>query len=150
MHVGSNPTDNANMLVQRRTLRCPNGYRFYVKLYNNTRTSSVESRSLPRESTTSIRVDLKKDHDVVGYVDLVWTRFGFWETHSFLDEEERGKNLGTIMYAKAIDVILRRNQRVKSSKSPSNYAKRVWTSRRLNQAYVISYRGGRFCVISKR
>lgn len=84
-----------------------------------------------------VQIDAIRDDETVGYVELIQTVHGHWETHIFVDEEERGKGLGVALFAKAFNYCLRRNQSVMSSTYTSDDANRLWLSKRLNQRYVI-------------
>lgn len=121
-------------------IKCPKGFKFLVK-------RSIASKHvnvLPQDLTRYIHIYAIniKTKEKVGYVDLVWSdhRCKFWETHSFFNEEVRGIGLGVAAYAKAIDVALKRKEIVASSSAPSEDAKRVWMSKRLNAVYNIEYR----------
>jgi len=64
-------------------------------------------------------------------------RYKRFETHSHLREEYRGRGLGLLLYSKAIEVGLNRGLKISSSRAPSEYAERVWNSRRLRNNFVI-------------
>ncbi len=88
--------------------------------------------------------------DSLGYVNVVKTMHGFWETHSWIDPKIRGRGFGIQVYSKAIAYCLKRGYTLKSSWEPSNDAIRVWQSKRLRTKYRIHKRGNRFCVIGVR
>lgn len=135
-----------------RMIKCPKGYHFVVTAPRPTRSIAYNSNSLPTSEVRSIWIELynSKTKEKIGYVDLVLTKYNFWETHSTLDDEEQGKGLGVLMYAKAIDVGLKNELVVKSSTAPSDDAKRTWKSRRLNALYEIKQQNKRFHVISRK
>ena len=133
-------------------LRCPNGYRFHV-VSTETEISGYDiTDAEPNEIVKTIKIELRRtsDREMIGYVDLVWRPVGFWETHSYLDEAERGHGLGTLMYAKAIDTVLKRGSTVRSSERTSDAAKQVWRSRGLNELFNITRKNDRFHVISRK
>lgn len=72
-----------------------------------------------------------------GYVELVETPFGHWETHTFLDEELRGKGLGIELFSRAFKQSLEKHRRVMSSTYTSDAAIRLWESKTLNKLYEI-------------
>ena len=117
--TGSNPVGE--------TIKCPKGYKLIIeKTY--AAAAAYRSKILSKNRVKTIRINIIniKKNDAVGWVDLVWTQKRFWETHSYVDEDERGKGLGLAAYSKAINVVLRRVERVMSSSSPSADAVRVW------------------------
>lgn len=88
----------------------------------------------------------------VGYIELErnpysrkilrdgkWVRPKAFTTHSNLLEEYRGRGLGTLLYAKAIEHCLKRGWKV-SSTSPSEWAQNVWESRGLRKFFSIKKR----------
>jgi GNAT superfamily N-acetyltransferase len=96
---------------------------------------------------------LYKKHDLknhVGYIDLVETRYGFHETHSFIDESYRGTGVGIKLYKHAIDYALKRGINVRSSTKPSEDASRVWHSKRLRSSVMIKKIKKRYRVIGPR
>ena len=100
------------------------------------------------EQVETISVDLyyQTSDEPVGYVTLVPRENKFYETHTFVDEEHRGKGFGVKLYAKAIKVGLKLLGEVRSSKKYSEDAWRVWTSIRLNKMYKIERINGIFRV----
>lgn len=86
----------------------------------------------------------------MGYVNIVRTLPGDFETHSWLDPTLRGKGLGVKAYGRAIEYCLKHGHSIKSSNNPSDEAVRVWQSKRLREKYRIHKRGNRFCVIGIR
>lgn|ERR1035437_4849118 len=64
----------------------------------------------------------------------------FYRTHSFLAKDYRGKKLGVILYAKAIQWCLENKFRVSSSGSSSDDARRVWKSKTLRKYFKIRRR----------
>lgn len=130
-------------------MRAPNGFRLKV-VHDTVVSMAYESDSVILPIAPAIIIKLFHGTEEVGYVELVATRDGAWETHSLLDEEFRGRGLGILMYAKAIDVVLRRGQVVRSSHLPSADATRTWKSERLNELFKIRHDGGRFYVAGRK
>jgi GNAT superfamily N-acetyltransferase len=89
----------------------------------------------------SIRLLYGKNHTRVGYVDLMADFYGrghrSLETHSYLDPKHRGKKLGALMYAKAIQWCHENNRPVRSSGSSSEDAQRVWKGKTLRKFFNI-------------
>lgn len=73
----------------------------------------------------------------VGYVDVIRTDRGHWETHMFLDPEERNKGLGIQLLSKTFDLMLKRKLPLMSSTYFSADAARLWESKTLNELYEI-------------
>lgn len=63
---------------------------------------------------------------------------GKYETHSFLFPKFRKKGLGTLMYAKAISLLLSKGYKIQSSEFPSGAAQRVWKSKSLKKYFDIT------------
>lgn len=63
-----------------------------------------------------------------------------YETHSYMDEEYRGRGWGTKIYARAIQWCLERGYRVKSSGYSSDMAARVWTGNGIREKFAIRKR----------
>ena len=121
-------------------MRCPKGY--FLKV-----------TPLRRGANKRFWVELHKRGELleVGHVAVVKAKRELWETHARLDDEEHGKGFGVLMYAKAIDVALKKGFKVASSDSPSEDAIRVWSSKRLNAMYRFRRRkDNRFHVIGRR
>jgi hypothetical protein len=133
------------------SLRCPKGYRFHV-VSTIAESSGYVSNVLPEDQTQTWRIELRTslDNEMIGYVDVAQTLLGFWETHSYLDAPHRGNGLGTLMYAKAIDTLLKFGQDIRSSMTPSPNAEGCWRSKKLRDHYVIKRKGGRFHAISRK
>lgn len=125
-------------VVERTRTRCPKGYRLIVR-------KSTYANEL-HDKMPALQITLLKNNIEVGYVDLHFTCEGFWESHSWLDYDERNNGLGILLYTKAIKVVLNKGEYIASSISPSGDAIRVWESRRLNREFKISRSNDRFWV----
>jgi GNAT superfamily N-acetyltransferase len=89
----------------------------------------------------SVRLMYGKNHTRVGYVDLIPSyRKRSYQTHSYLDPKHRGKKLGALMYAKAIQYCHVNNLPVRSSGESSEDAQRVWNGKTLRKFFVIHKR----------
>lgn len=132
-------------------LRCPKGYRFHV-VSTVAESSGYVSNVLPKDQTQTYRIELRTsfDNEMIGYVDVAQTVFGFWETHAYLDSPYRGNGLGTLMYAKAIDTMLKLDNDIRSSATPSSNAEGVWRSKRLREHFIIKRKAGRFHALSRK
>lgn len=102
-------------------------------------------------ATLDIDLYTVPDEEFVGYVTMnekLCERTGahFYETHSFIDEEYRGKGLGIKLYDRAIREGMKRLGDVRSSLTPSDDAIRTWKSKRLNKKHKIVFENGAFCV----
>lgn len=134
-------------------IRAPRGFRFEV--------------FPPNRIAETINVSLASSDDrVVGSVSLKWIdnnlddvqfdstsrdpKFKRFETHSSLNSDLRGRGLGTLLYAKAIEIGMKNGLNVHSSTMPSKYAVRVWQSRGLRKLYRIQRKNGRYVVLSRR
>lgn len=115
-----------------------------------TNTSGYKSNSLPKDSTDRLLIDLYDSCDLIGWVDVLKTRFGYWETHSSLDENYWGLGLGVALYDQAIYESHKRNINICSSTNFSQHAERVWRSRQLNHRWNIKKRYNRFVVLGKK
>lgn len=129
--------------------RAPQGYRIKTRELLVDPRAYVSSQIVEDDLTKSTRTELLKHGEMVGYVDTVLTRDHRWETHSYLDQEERGKGFGSLLYTKAINFNMKRHRKVCSSKAPSIQAKRVWTSRVLSELFLINYDGIGYNVIKR-
>ena len=94
---------------------------------------------------------------MIGNIRLVNVRTNFGsnavnvlETHSNLDPKFRNCGLGVAMYAGAIKFGLQQGSAVVSSYAPSTLAKRVWTSQRLAQEFVIMKLAKRWWVFKEK
>lgn len=132
---GSSPSGRAKV-------RCPKGFKFRIR-QRSVFGGSYNSKIVHLE-TVAIIIELIHDGEMIGYVDVVKTMRSTWETHSSLDVEFHDRGFGVLLYAKAIDVVLKRGYKIESSHEPSEAAARVWKSRRLNELYDITHRNGRF------
>lgn len=99
----------------------------------------------PKENFTDYTVKLKFNGKEIGSVNVVEASANcaghpvrVYETHSNLDQGHRGKGLGLALYSEAIAYGLRKGYTVTSSYSPSALAQRVWRSKRLAEAYLVS------------
>ena len=72
-----------------------------------------------------------------GYIELVCVGDNTYETHSYLDEQFRGKGFGTLLYAKAIQWCHRNGYKIRSSGNTSKEAKRVWKSKTIRSYFRI-------------
>lgn len=132
-------------------LKCPNGYRFEIeKEYSNE--DDKKSEYSPEDSWV---IKLYHNNDWVGYIDLAYDKRpapfeSFFEMHSSLDEEERNKKLGALLYSKAIEVAMKKGIKIKSSLEPSPDAIRVWKSKSLNSKYEIVWKNNRFNVVGRK
>jgi len=81
---------------------------------------------------------LAKSNQVIGRVTLELDCQSY-RTHSRLDKTYRGKGLGVLMYAAAIQYALDRGHKVRSSGYTSANAQRVWRSKRLRQYFKIRF-----------
>ena len=120
----------------------PTGGRFF---------GTCKPRSLPPHGKDPYCI-VKLTHEngeTIGSVYLCKTKWGFWETHSEMwDESFRNQGYGIKMYSAAIRYARKRGWRVRSSLDYSEYAERVWCSRRLRKKHKIRKRGKRYCVES--
>ena len=107
------------------------------------------SRSLPSNETHRIQALLFYKGDEIGWVDAVQTRWGFYETHSNLEEEHQGLGFGTFMYRRVVDVCFRKGLDVRSSLRPSAAADRVWKSASLSQFYVVKRERKRWRIVGR-
>lgn len=89
-----------------------------------------------------------KDFFAFGSIVLVETLHGnFYEAHSEIEKPMyRGHGYGVGLYAAAIQLGKRKGFRVFSSPNPSEDAKHVWRSSRLNSKYSIKKKSGRWIV----
>jgi len=81
---------------------------------------------------------LAKSNKVIGRVTLELDCRSY-RTHSSLDKIYRGKGLGTLMYAAAIQYALDRGHKVRSSGHTSLNAQRVWKSKGLRKYFKIRF-----------
>ena len=103
-------------------IKAPKGYKFKVSKYYR----GVIIYLLHGDyNIGSIRLSLSHMYDNTFY------------THSYLDHCYRGKGLGTLMYARAIQWALEHGKKVQSSYTPSVYARRVWNSQGLRKYFRI-------------
>lgn len=139
--------------MKNKHKRAPNGYRILTKI-QKVSNFFYGSSSLKGDDCRCVHVGLYSSRDFcdieLGYVDVVKTRYGFWETHAYLNDSERSMGLGAMLYARAIRYCLDRGYVVKSSTAPTDAAKRTWKSRRLNNEFVIKRVHKRFVVLGKR
>lgn len=94
-------------------------------------------------SSWSVQLCLKETGHEVGHVNLCHEYSGCYSTHSHLDSKYRGRKLGAIMYAKAIQFGMSRGWRVRSSGGSSEDAQRVWRGSTLKRWFEIKVRKGR-------
>jgi len=120
-----------------------------IKQENSNKRMLWISHSLPKQ-ISGVMIKLLYDKEEVGYVDVLKTKFGFYETHSWIDEEHRGKGFGKKLYARAFEYVMHKKQEIRSSTSPSIQAAQVWLSRELNNRYHIVKRKRRFCVTGRK
>jgi len=73
-----------------------------------------------------------------------------WETHCVVREKHHNTGVGLKLYDAAISHGLNMGFNVVSSMAPSDMAKRVWNSKRLNSKYKIVRVGKRFWVIYRK
>ncbi len=139
--MGSNPTGST------MKFRAPKG--FHVRIRDKV-IDSITHEGVSYRECIAHHVELNFHDEVVGYVDVIKTISGYWETHSYIDDEHRGRGLGTLIYAKAIDGILKRGHEVRSSYKPSMDARNVWLSRKLNGLYDIEQSDGEFRVVGRK
>lgn len=126
---------NLKMIMRSREPSPPRGYRFNVK-QNFT------------SDQKQMFVELLRRRNVIGKITLEYVENdGLWETHSHLNDDQRGSGLGVLLYQKAIRTILERRQRVASSRSPSPDARMVWSSNRLNSMFEIRRLDDRYHVL---
>jgi len=86
----------------------------------------------------------------IGYVVLVKTARGAYETHSEIERKYRGQGLGTILYAKAFHYGLNHKLKIVSSLNPSKYAQRVWNSRFIRNQFMIAFSSQRYFVYGRK
>lgn len=86
---------------------------------------------------------LKGPHNEVGHITLSQEYPGCYATHSTLLPRYRGKGLGALMYAKAIQWGLEHGYRVRSSGSSSQDAQRVWRGKSLRKWFDIRVKKGK-------
>lgn len=86
----------------------------------------------------SARVFLFKNNIIVpvGYIELEKYGHSFM-THPYLSSKYRGKGLGVLLYAKAIQWCLDNGFKVQSTGYTSRMAKRVWRSKSLSNYFLI-------------
>jgi GNAT superfamily N-acetyltransferase len=92
--------------------------------------------------TVSLYKRRKRSNKMVGYIKLerheIITRNKFiLETHSWLAPRLRGKGIGSLMYARAIQYALDHGHRVQSSGLSSDFAVRVWEGHYLRKHFKI-------------
>lgn len=102
----------------------------------------------------------KKGEDPFYYIDFFWegehvaeiyickTRWGFWETHSWLSNKFHGKGLGLQIYKRAIALARRKGFDIASSTNYSAMAERLWKSKRLRKKHKIVKKGKRYRVLA--
>lgn len=93
--------------------------------------------------------------EIIGTIDLniVYRRNNklTLDTHSLIHiESNKNRGYGILLYAKAFEFALNNNYRIRSTSVASDEAKRCWESKRLNKAYKISYRNGRYWLQGRR
>ena len=111
-------------------IRLPKGFRFEIR-------RELGCSCLSCRGIITYVVKLLNGKTEAGTVKLRRARFTSkvksFETHSYLADEYRGKKLGALMYAKAVQWCLRRGYRVSSSTSPSAFAQRVWNGKTIRK-----------------
>lgn len=105
-------------------VRAPKGYTFRIKKMSNHYTQVA----LFLSST----IDKK-----IGQVNLIKVRPGYYETHSYLEEDYHNKGLGALLYARAIQHALQNGWRVRSSGNSSSEAQRVWKGKTIRKYFSI-------------
>ncbi len=116
-------------------VKAPKGFIFRVR----------EFRYAKEKNPHSVYVELRdsKTKRFCGRVSLVRRSYtGSYETHSTLNEELRGKGIGTLMYARAIQWCHERGHTVRSSGASSDMARRVWQSKGLRKLFSLRKRKG--------
>ena len=78
--------------------------------------------------------------NAIGRVILERTSDGRYQTHSSLEPKYRGKGLGALTYAAAIDFALTHGYHVRCSYNRSDSAAKVWSGRTLRQFFRIKSR----------
>jgi len=96
-----------------------------------------------------VSLRLSSDNEEIGWIDVVETKEGFYETHSFIDRQYRKLGLGKELYRRAFSIALKNMIDIRSSALPSKNAKRVWMSKTVNQEYNIVEIDGRFRLLGK-
>jgi hypothetical protein len=88
-------------------------------------------------------------NEYVGYVLVFLTKYGFWETHTAITNEDlRGKGLSIKMYDHVLSTMLERGLDVRSAdefKKPGYDGRDlIWNSKRLREKYRIVKIGERY------
>lgn len=110
-------------------VRAPKGFFFKIRRYefgNKDWLITLYDSINPSNYIGSIQLERLSDNKYI--------------THSSLNEAYRGKGLGTLMYAKAIQFCMDKGFKVSSSNSPSYYAQRVWESKSIRKFFLIKKR----------
>lgn len=134
---------------------------FEVNKLHNTRSFDYDDKrvfyGLPKKpNDTGFEIRLYGDDPCVygkallGSIDLVKTRFGFYETHCSLEcRSYQNKGYGIALYSKAIELARKKKIELRSSTCFSDKAKRLWCSKRLRSKFKIKKCGKRFKVIGE-
>ena len=82
----------------------------------------------------------------LGVLNLIYTKWGFWETHAYIVERYHGNGFGIKLYEAAIQHARSKGFQVRSSLDTSEMAKRVWKSKRLRSNFAIKRVRNRYMV----
>lgn len=128
-----------------KRVRAPKGYYFQITPTKDVPCTCAECSKFKKKHDAtpySVRINLmdSKTDKYCGHVNLVKQRTGYYKTHSSLNEMLRGKGIGAIMYAKAIQYCHDNGYKVSSSGNSSGDAQRVWAGKKIRAYFQVRKR----------
>jgi GNAT superfamily N-acetyltransferase len=108
-------------------IKLPKGFRVKIRSYSDVRLDKVIELISDKYYPYRPGFELESNPPFCyGYIEMIYVGDDTYETHSYLDEQLRGKGLGAMLYAKAIQWCHRNGYKIRSSGCTSKEAKRVW------------------------